>query len=684
MKKIWEQAYNGLVRTKKTLIFFCLTIYLLLVLLSGGALMGAFRFWLCVLGYLYLPGLLLTRAAGLERALPGARAPLGILLGTGFLCVLYCFCMRLGFLWVLRLLPPLLAVSWLLLCVRLKKLWHNGPALFYGLLTAGLVVLFAFSVVVKNARPSAVGAILPNQDLLWDIGNANSFKIAFPPQDIRFSQVRLTYHYLTEMVEGVLSLVSGLSAYDVVAFYMGPAVLAALVCCLQALGDGFYKGDRNKTAAFVCGLFLFNCASMCAALPDGRGLFWNYNLSYLVTNLNAQGTALIFASIFFLLFTIMARRGFAVTWRYLAAFLGSFTLLCFAKGPVAAIAACSFVITMVFVLFRRPHYGKALTALAGVPCIFAVIYTTFYASGANTSMRLGDRTFQMSAFSHYFNAVLLNDRYLWYLSLPFFALLILFCMQPLQFPLYLRGMWDDVRGLFRLPAERLLANGVVCGGATAYFAFWHPSYSQIYFVLFAIFCINLLAADRVGRPAGRPFKAVVVLLGGVGLLTTLMLCINFVGSGGRQLLRNLDIIPKYPYAAVACAEDEAAMEWLAANAEPDELFATNRIDAQPGTGGGVSCIYTALSGRQAYMEGYTYAVTNMGVSEAVVREKKDVNAAFFSENTTPQEVVRLARENGVRYLVFSLQFPGDTAQLAQFPLVYENAKVQIYQIEDAP
>ena len=128
MKKIWEQAYNGLVRTKKTLIFFCLTIYLLLVLLSGGALMGAFRFWLCVLGYLYLPGLLLTRAARLERALPGARAPLAILLGTGFLCVLYCFCMRLGFLWVLRLLPPLLAVSWLLLCwrpadarVRLKK-----------------------------------------------------------------------------------------------------------------------------------------------------------------------------------------------------------------------------------------------------------------------------------------------------------------------------------------------------------------------------------------------------------------------------------------------------------------------------------------------------------------------------------------------------------------------------------
>ena len=691
MEKIWRQAYNGLQRTKKMLLFFCLGSYLLTVLLSGGTLMGAFRFWLCVLGYLYLPGLLLVRVAGLDRDLPHARSPLAILFGTGFLCVLYCFCMRLGLLWALRLLPPLLAICWLLLCwnpvetqAGLKKVWRSGPALFYGLLVAGLIALFAFSVVVKNARPSAVGAILPNQDLLWNIGNANSFKLAFPPQDIRFSQVRLTYHYLTEMVEGILSLVSGLPAYDVVAFYMGPAVLLALVCCLFALGNLFYRGNRDKTAAFVFGLFLFNCASMFAALLDGRGLFWNYNLSYLVTNLNAQGTALIFASLFFLLFTGMARKDFRVSWRCLAAFLGSFVLLCFAKGPVAAVTACSFAITMVFVLFRRPHYGKALVSLAGVLGIFVTVYTTFYASGVNTSMRLGDRTFQMSAFSHYFNAVMLHNRYLWYLSIPLFALLILFCMQPLQLPLYLRGLWDDVRGLFHLPAERLLINGAACGGAVAYFLFLHPSSSQLYFVLFAIFCINLLAADRVGRPAANPFKAMMVLLGGVGLLTTLVLCVNFVGSGGRQLLRNLDIIPKYPYPAVVCAEDEAAMEWLSENAAPNDLFATNRIDAQPGTGEGVSWIYTALSGRQAYMEGYTYAVTNMGVAEAAVAEKKAVNAAFFSANTSPSEIVRLARENGVRYLVVSLQFPGDTIQLVQFPLVYENSKVQIYRVENTP
>lgn len=67
-------------------------------------------------------------------------------------------------------------------------------------------------------------------------------------------------------------MVSGLPAYDVVAFYMGPAVLLALVCCLFALGNLFYRGDRDKTAAFVFGLFLFTapaCSRRCSGWPLG-------------------------------------------------------------------------------------------------------------------------------------------------------------------------------------------------------------------------------------------------------------------------------------------------------------------------------------------------------------------------------------------------------------------------------
>ena len=70
-----------------------------------------------------------------------------------------------------------------------------------------------------------------------------------------------------------------------------------------------------------------------------------------------------------------------------------------------------------------------------------------------------------------------------------------------NFPLYLKGLCRDIRGLLRLPAECLLANGIVAGGFLAYFLFWHPSYSQLYFVLIAIMFMNLLAVDQVTNGA---------------------------------------------------------------------------------------------------------------------------------------------------------------------------------------
>ena len=45
--------------------------------------------------------------------------------------------------------------------------------------------------------------------------------------------------------------------------------------------------------------------------------------------------------------------------------------------------------------------------------------------------------------------------------------------------------------------------------------------------------------------------------------------------------------------------------------------------------GGFGSCENAKSGAQAYMEGWTYAVTNMGVDEAVVTHKQDTNALFF-------------------------------------------------------
>lgn len=541
-----------------------------------------------------------------------------------------------------------------------------------------LSVLFALMVSVKNAHPAAAGEIVLTQDVMWNIGNANSFALGFPPQDIRFSMVRFSYHYLTELVFGALSIVSGIACYDIYVFYAGPLVLAALLCCLYALGICFYRGHRNKALLFTFAMFLFNCASLWTALTNGTGSFGNTNMMHLITNVNAQGTAAVFVSVFVILFTEMARRCFDVSWMYLTVFLGSFALVCFAKGPAAAIVVCSFAVTMLFVLFRKPRWSRALTALAGVLAVFLVVYLVIFSSGTNTSVHFGFKTLEASAPRQWLRAWMGDSAAAGAVCMVLGAVLHAFCMQPFQFPLYLKGLCRDIRGLLRLPAERLLANGIVAGGFLAYFLFWHPSYSQLYFVLIAIMFMNLLAVDQVTTVRTRAGKAFCTLCGAVGLATSAVLVINFTGSGMRQLARNLDIIPKYPYVSTASAGDEAAMKWLQSNTPQDAVFATNRIHSMANASDGISSLYTAMSGRQAYMEGYTYAVTNMGVSEAVVAQKQAVNTALFDASTAPEEVLRLCAENGIDYLVCSKQYPGDTSQLSGLVVVYENADVTIY------
>ena len=688
MQKRLEQICTGFARAKLCLCALCVLCYFVLIRVSGAGLWGLFVFSLCCMAYLYLPGRFWARVTGMERALPQYAVPLGILLGTGFLAVLYCFCQRLGFLWVLRLLPPLLGAFWLIVLhgplPHPKTVWQklsaNGRFLSYALLWSVLLVLFACQISVKNAHPTAAGEIILTQDVMWNIGNANSFAIAFPPQDIRFSMVRFSYHYLTEMVLGTLSIVSGVSCYDIFVFYAAPPVLAAMLCCVHALGHCFYRGDAQKTFLFPFVLLLFNCASLWTALTNGRGIFSNTNLMHLITNINAQGTAVMFLSIFAILFAEMARRNFDVSWRYLAVFLGSFVLACFSKGPAAAIAACSFAVTMLFVFFRRPRMGKAAVAFAGVIVSFLIVYFMIFSSGTNTSIRFGFRTIEDSVFGGWIGGFVASGGAAKAAALVLGALALAFCMQPFQLVLYLSGLWRDVRTVWRLPAERLFANGMVAGGFLAYFLFWHPSYSQAYFALIAIFFLNLLAVDRLGTIQTRGMRALCTACGAVGFATTAVLVVNFTGSGMRQLARNLDIIPKYPYVSTARAGDETAMDWLRENTPRTAQFATNRIHSMSGGSDGISSLYTAMSGRQAYMEGYTYAVTNMGVSEPVVKAKQAVNAALFSANTPPEEILRLCREENIQYLVFSKQYPGDTEQLSGFPVAYENNDVTIYAV----
>lgn len=692
------KLYTGFGRTKAGIVLVVAAVYLALMMQSGGSLLQWLLFCVVVLAYVVLPGLFWRKLLRTERFAPGFGGPLVLLLGAGFFVVLFCFAMRLGVLWLLYLLPPLLGPAWAAMCLREGKRPPLTPKpiapheWMLMLLFAALLLFFSFYGVVKYALPHAVGDILPNHDLLWNVGNANSFKLAFPPQDIRFVGVRLHYHYLTELLAGALSFVSGIHAYSIMAFYMQPFMLAALVLCAYKFGRVMWPEGLLKPVLFTYTPFLLGCASLWKILPNGWSVFGNSNITHIVTNINGQTTALTFLCMFLGLLIPAMRKKYKTSLVHYILLICAFLLLSFAKGPLAAIVVCSLVITLLLGLLQKNTGWQGLVFGAVCALLFAYVYVTMFSSGANDSMQLHfTETLSRGYFSNIEHRIFVEFNSVWPIAVPILWLLQSFLSMPAQFALYVRALFHDVRHFNRLSAEKMLAHGCVVGGLLAFFLFNHPHMSQIYFLFAALFFANLLAVDGIGylrlpfktpaktikAKAKKAFTAFVAVCTAVGVVTCGFLYVHYLGSGGRQLLRNMGIIQKYPYDVVITPDDEAAMQWLAQNSPQDAMFATNRIH----TGAraeGISNLYSAYCGRQAYMEGFQYAKTNMGVPEEEINYRLAVNTALFSAQTQPQEVVALCQNHDIDYLVYSTQLPGDESQMSAMNLVFDSSTVRIY------
>ena len=107
------------------------------------------------------------------------------------------------------------------------------------------------------------------------------------------------------------------------------------------------------------------------------------------------------------------------------------------------------------------------------------------------------------------------------------------------------------------------------------------------------------------------------------------------------------------------------------------MFATNRTSSAPPPSGedGISNVYTAFSGVQCYMEGWTYAMSNMGVPQRTVEHRRAVVARLFDAATGADALQALCREEGISCLVWSKRFPGSAPALAP---AYENADTAVY------
>lgn len=664
----------------------CLAVYLFVAWAGGASLPAMAAYFGCVALYLVLPGAFFACNFGPKGM--GLEPLLTILYGSGFLAVVYCFAVRLGQLWLLRLVPAAVGLAFV------AQLWQGrrgmprlsdrqkGILANLALLWGVLCLLFALLMSAENPHPAAAGSVDISRDLLWNIGNGNAFQHAFPPEDIRFDNVRFSYHYLTELLTGALAILSGAESYDIFVFFSGPVFLAGELAALYCLGRCFYRDDRKKALALPVVLFGFQCASMWGIVGQKESVFGNTLLKHLVTNINSQATAVIFFSIWLALFTTMARKKFAVGPVFFGAYFGSFVLFSFSKGPQAAIMLCSMAITMVIVLlFQKPRYGRALFCLAGTGLVFFGIYQFLYASGANSSMIFSIYAMEnslpyrvLSPLADWLCAHLPISGYVWLVCM---GIANAFCMLPFQFFLWLCSLPGAIRGLFKLDAGHIVAHGAVAGGLLAYHLFWHPNSSQIYFALLAMVCMTLLGVEQLDR-LKKPglLRPVALVCAGVGACTTLFMVGVYGGSGAAQLAATLGLTDPIETASNATADDEAAAVWVQQNTPADAVFATNRTSSTPDRIDGISSLYSALADRQGYMEGWTYAVSNMGVDAATVEHRRQTNDTLFSADTDPAQLEQLCDAEGIDLLIWAKNWPGEAP--SGLTPAYENDSVAVY------
>ena len=659
---------------------------------AGGNILALLWCWVCGIVLVFLPGKAIstTFAANKENTTQKAITMVGGVLSLALAAVAASMLHFAPLVW----LPALIGGVVLWKKRQLKpssKPFNRLPLLTFW----GAVALLYGIYALTFSHPTTVEAITPNQDFFWNLGNIQSFLNGFPPQDLRFSGVTVQYHYLTELLYAALTMASGLPAYDITAFYAVPLMLAMAIYALYQLAQTLFPTKLQK-ALCVSGLFLFGCAGMYKVLDAGISPFWNNQIQHIITNINAQTTTVLLLALFVILYIQTAHNGFSPKQSEFWFAIIAFVLLCFAKGPVAGIvamaAACTAVVLLVFQLLpaKKPAINTVhlLLFAGGLLAVFGLLYFTFFSGGASQSMQMNPwGTLEKSWFANFIHLAKVKVPQLWWLFLAVFMVLQCLCFCPPAFAGALVGVPKDIKQIVQgtIPAERLLFCAGTAGGFLAFFLFDHYAMSQVYFGFVGMFFMGLLAIQNLPQIHNKILQTGLILLAVVSVATAGCTDVFLLKSGLRYLPEgawNHQAQQQAENRLPLLAEEEQAMEFLHNAMSPNELFATNRNHTGSALEG-LSNVYSALSGRGAYMESFKYTVSNMGVSMQEVQARIDWNTALFHPDTTLQQALQMCHEKGVRYVVYRQDAPGSEEPFLQMKPVFAGEKIRIYDAEQS-
>lgn len=621
-------------------------LYLAAVHLAGGSLPGGLLYAVVFAVLVVLPGLLLCRLflPGLPRA---ATPVVAVALGATLLMLCFVVFGGLGLPLATAAVPLAASIWW---AVGSWRLWRaRRPALAppapwaFGWLAIAAAVLFLciFSGVFPFARPGAVGGAVYDQDALWGVGSTASAWYGFPIRDLRTAGGLFHYHYFSDTVAGLVAVFSGQHPWDVNFYYLRGVWLLLMLLGTYAAARGLGAGGWGALVP-VFGVSL--------------GLFCNLPaINYVLINPNNVTQSYVFVLAAVLVLLHWQQAGFK-GWRPLPALGLALLAVVWGKGSVGVLflmgMAAAFV---VYAVLKRRVYWLLLAGL-GLGAAGAAVLLGLLFSGANINLFFAPDAQRALGL---LTAILQNS---WPLLL-----------------LYLMALIYTIRHFFSISFVALTLNAIVFGGIAANCLFDHYGAADSYFHLMALFVMWLCLAPALpallSRKAGT---AAVLALCAVGLAGNLYLAAPQLRLGVQAAMRCVGIRPAFPaeYATLTPGDEEAA-NWLRANMGKADVFATNRNQRALEGMEGIFHGYTALSGRQAFVEGWYYAMEYSMDYHQLRHNLEQVSDGLFACHTF-DEAAAIARENGITHIL--LHLPSGGAPFAGGTPAYQNDTVLIYTV----
>ncbi len=626
-------------------------IYFAAIPLAGGSIFRCVWYGI-VFCLIFLPGVRVTELL-LPQLTRAEKTVMSFSLGLGVLFLAYISFGRLTALPLWGMLIPLLPLTVWQLWIWAESLRESKPRIQWKmrpewslllLAFAGALFIFTFQGVLSFSKASMAGNMVYPQDMLWRTANAGAVQLGSPFMDIQLYGSQLSYHYLGDAISGFGAMFSGVLPYEATCFYTYPFLLLFLVVGLYAAARTYGASEKQAAVMPFAVLFLNGWRSRIALdiMLDMNGL--------------ATATGLTCAV---LIYIFRAEKDETVSPRFYVAFALSTLTLLMSKNLYSMLLTCALLASVVFgLVFQHCFYRRGLL-MAGIGGGFFALCWHFVYQFAQKNLILS----------------------VW--QTPKDLCLDVLRSLPLGAVLWLISVVCSAIHRQELSFGRLVVNAAAIGGLMAYYIYYHYAASQAYFLLASLLFMWFCALDI--EPLLKKCKP---LRWGAGVLACACLAATVItlapyGYNGFEAARHtLGVRPEYPRGpqTVTAADEETAM-WLRENLKPDEMFATNRNARDPYYAKeGIWHYLTAMSGRQAYVEGWLYGLTYGHDYDEMRRQLEQVNDVMFACEDA-ETAFAMAQQEGIDYLVVTKWLR--PAPFVGAEPVFETEDTAIYKVPEA-